>query len=588
MAKTNIYRKATAVGGMSLVLAGGLAPLAMTEAHAAPVAIVDQVQNNPGAMDDSAFWNRFQLSNGDYAFCNGDPQDPAALNAFGYDDDNYRTVQGAFTALGGTAWNDEQGKAAGYLLSKYGADLSVDPAAVQYAVMSLASPYYPGSGIGLSQAQIDKGEELKAEALANYGSYVDFKLAEPTITVNNEARTATLATNLSGGNYSVTYTLTGLGTFEDGTQSKTVSADTAEIAIVIPADAQAGDVAVTADVSNIPNTAFTIMESPEHQDLFIAGKTISATATAVAAFAPVVAPAPEPTPTPAPKAPEVTTVASDDVQLTDGKAEIWDTAKVTGDVPEGAYMTVKLYKLSDSTDQKKVLADNPQCTDDSLVAETKRIDVTGAGDYTTEKITVTSAGTYGFVETLYDKDGNILDQGLCGEESETVVVTEAPKPVETTPAPTPTPTPVEVKVDNSNSNENNNSNEQSQNQEQSQSSENNNTNNVTVNNAVNVAMEQSQKAKANADSVSKAEQSHALANSGGKGSSTQAEAIAKTSTTNASATSSGASTASERSVAAKTGITSEASALGLFGGLAAVMAGFGLALRKRIASFFAK
>lgn len=577
MAKTNIYRKATAIGGMSLVLAGGVAPLAMTAAHAAPVAIVDQKQNNPGAMDDSAFWNRFQLSNGDYAFCNGDPQDPAALNAFGYDDDNYRTVHGAFTALGGTAWNDEQGKAAGYLLSKYGADLSVDPAAVQYAVMSLASPYYPGSGVGLTQDQINKGEELKAEALANYGSYVDFKLAEPTITVNNESRAATLATNLSGGNYSVTYTLTGLGTFEDGTQTKTVSADTAEIAIVIPADAQAGDVAVTAEVSGIPNTAFTIMESAEHQDLFIAGKTISATATAVAAFVPVVTPAPEPSPDPK-KAPEVTTIASDDVQLTDGKAEIWDTAKVTGDVPEGAYMTVKLYKLSDSTDQKKVLADNPQCTDDSLVAETKRIDVTGAGDYTTEKITVTSAGTYGFVETLYDKDGNILDQGLCGEEAETVVVTEAPKPVETTP--TPTPTPVEVKV------ENNNTNEQSQNQEQSQSSENNNTNNVTVNNTVNVAQEQSQ--KANTDSASKAEQSQALANSGSNGSSTQAEATAKTSTTKATATSSSGSTTSDRSVAAKTGINSETSAMALFGGLAVVLAGLGLAFRKRIASFFAK
>lgn len=574
MAKTNFYRKTAAIGGLSLAMCGGIAPIAMTAAHAAPVAIVDQTQNNPGATDDSAFWNRFQLSNGDYAFCNGDPQDPAALNAFGYDDDNYRTVQGAFTALGGAAWNDEQGNAAGYLLSKYGADLSVDPAAVQYAVMSLANPYYPGSSIGLSQAQIDKGEELKSEALANYESYVDFKLAEPTITVNNEARTATLVTNLSGGNYSVTYTLTGLGTFEDGTQTKTVSADTAEIAVVIPADAQAGDVAVTADVSNIPNTAFTIMESPEHQDLFIAGKTVSATATAVAAFAPVV--------TPTPKAPEVTTVASDDVQLTDGKAEIWDTAKVTGDVPEGAYMTVKLYKLSDSTDQKKVLAENPQCTDQSLVAESKRIDVTAAGEYTTEKITVTSAGTYGFVETLYDKDGNVLDQGLCGEESETVVVTEAPKPVETTPA--PTPTPVEVTV------ENNNSNEQSQNQEQSQSSENNNSNNVTVNNAVNVAMEHSQNAKANAssDSVSKAEQSQALANSGGQGSSTQAEANSMTGTTSASASSSGASTASERSVAARTGIASDASALGLFGGLAAVLLGLGLVFRKRIASFFSK
>lgn len=416
------------MGALSLMVGTGMAAQ-MAPAFAVPVSIDQNEQQAPGATDGSEYWNRFTLSDGTVAFCNGDPQNPGDLGAKVYDTDNYTTAQGDFTALGGSHWTAEATQQAAYILAVHGKD--ADPGAVQYAVMSLADPYYPGDARGLSAAQVDQAKKLKEEAAQEAPKYANFQLATPTIDVDNANSTATLHTNLQAGNYNVTYNITGVGTFEDGSTTKTVNAaDAGDLKIVIPEGSAAGDINVQASSDDIPDTAFKILESANYQDLFIAGSTISATAAATAAFVPV-APTPETTP------PTVSTVASDDVELKDGKAQIFDTLTVKGDVPEGAYARVELHYFGDENAPAK-------CDANTLQTTSKDIPVSAAGEYKTENFEVTKAGKYGFVETLFDKDNNVLHKGDCATESEHVIVKDVP--TSETPAPTPTPEVVKPSV----------------------------------------------------------------------------------------------------------------------------------------------
>lgn len=457
-------KKAASIGLMSIALGGGMIAQA-APAFAAPVSITQNEQANPGATDGSEFWNRFTLSNGMLAFCDGDPQNPAPLGVAGYDDANIKTVDGEFTTLGDGHFTADAGHQAAYILSVHGND--ADAAAVQYAVQSLANPYYPGDARGVSAASQAKAEQFKAEAAAEAGKYVNFQSnfesAKPVVTVDSKAMTGTVETTAPAGDYTFTVTLGGGATFADGSTTATVNAnDQHALDIVIPEGTPAGDITANLEAKDVPDTTFHILESADHQDLFLANNVVGGAVSAAAAFTPE-APKPETTP------PTVSTVASDDVELKDGKAQVFDNLKVEGDVPEGAYATVDLHYFGEDENAPA------KCDASTVVGTSEKIAVTGAGDYKTENFEVTKAGKYGFRETLFDKDGNILHQGECGTESETVIVKEAPKTE--TPAPTPTPetpkpetpapsTPVNVNVENHN--ENNNTVKVEQHQQQAQ------------------------------------------------------------------------------------------------------------------------
>lgn len=419
-----VWRKAASAGLAAAVLSTGLVGLVAPAANAAPVSIVEQTNPNSDPQNPATFWNKFTLSNRWVAFCVGDPQNPGPLNVDAYDDAQLQIVDGEYQApSGGTAhWSEDAQVQAGYILAKYGQ--SGDAAAVQYAVMSLADPTYPDPWIRGSPRRRRPPPYL-ADAKANAAAAKAFQLGEPTITLDNEARTGTVKINASEKlDQDVKVTVTG-ATFKDGATEQTVNVkDATDLDLVIPEDAQAQDVTVSTEAAGVPETDFHVLASEEHQDLFIAGQTRDVKATGTAKFVPVIPP-------------EVPTVASDDVEV---GGDIWDTLKVTGDVPEGAYATVELHKLSDSTDQAEVLKD-AKCTDETLVDhDFGRIEVTKAGEYTTSKFTTTEAGTYGFIETLHDANGKVLAKGKCGVESETVVVT--PKPEKPVTPPTPEqPTP---------------------------------------------------------------------------------------------------------------------------------------------------
>lgn len=133
--------------------------------------------------------------------------------------------------------------------------------------------------------------------------------------------------------------------------------------------------------------------------------------------------------------PAVTTQASENGTV---PVNVTDKATVTGTIPTGDGVSTslwwKLYKFGDDT------TDSVQavCQTD-FWASKAAVDVTKAGDYTSEETTLTDKGTYGYIETLVtkytDREGNIktvvLHQGKCGEKEETVVAF----PQDTPPSP---------------------------------------------------------------------------------------------------------------------------------------------------------
>ncbi|CEI28266.1 Putative uncharacterized protein [Propionibacterium freudenreichii] len=107
-----------------------------------------------------------------------------------------------------------------------------------------------------------------------------------------------------------------------------------------------------------------------------------------------------------------------------------DTAKVTGTVPDGTTLTFKAYRQEDDT---------ATCTPGELVFASDPIEVTGPGEYESSEVVFDRAGTYYWIETVYDADGTMIHQGLCGAPDETTTVTSVP------PAPSePTPPAPEV------------------------------------------------------------------------------------------------------------------------------------------------
>ncbi|MPV51037.1 hypothetical protein GCG21_13680 [Pseudactinotalea sp. HY160] len=93
---------------------------------------------------------------------------------------------------------------------------------------------------------------------------------------------------------------------------------------------------------------------------------------------------------------------------------IWDEVTIEGDIKEGDYTIVDLFTWEDG--------ESPVCT--SPVWSSDKIElVEGTTVYETGEFTTEDAKVHGFVETTYDRDGNILSKGECGEPDETITVT---------------------------------------------------------------------------------------------------------------------------------------------------------------------
>lgn len=94
-------------------------------------------------------------------------------------------------------------------------------------------------------------------------------------------------------------------------------------------------------------------------------------------------------------------------EVTDGTSAT-DTAAIAGLVPSGATLDFAIYKQ---------LSDAPECDRRNLVWRSHRVGIVGAGKVQSDSIAV-SAGTYFCVATAYDRDGNVLQAGECGDPSE--------------------------------------------------------------------------------------------------------------------------------------------------------------------------
>ncbi|OCI30278.1 hypothetical protein [Oerskovia enterophila] len=93
-----------------------------------------------------------------------------------------------------------------------------------------------------------------------------------------------------------------------------------------------------------------------------------------------------------------------------------DTAKVTGDVPEGAELVFRAYGPQES-------GATPVCTGEPVFTSAE-IPVTGEGDYKSGTTKVDSVGKVYWVETLYDESGEVLHEGECGLPNETTNVVD--------------------------------------------------------------------------------------------------------------------------------------------------------------------
>lgn len=108
-------------------------------------------------------------------------------------------------------------------------------------------------------------------------------------------------------------------------------------------------------------------------------------------------------------------------KMSDGTTvDVWDTATVTGYVPVGSTIAFNLYRYDDLA--------NPICDEETLITTlTPTRALTGAGEYrsATYTLTVPNAAAVGFVETVYDIDGAVIHEGVCGALSETLGIARA-------------------------------------------------------------------------------------------------------------------------------------------------------------------
>lgn len=107
-----------------------------------------------------------------------------------------------------------------------------------------------------------------------------------------------------------------------------------------------------------------------------------------------------------------------------------DVAIVTGPVPEGTTLVFEAYRQ---------YGDEAVCEVDNRVFDTweSPIAVTGPSEYASAEVVFDKVGTYFWIETLLDTNGESIHRGLCGTPGETTVVSEVPvtpeTPVEETP-----------------------------------------------------------------------------------------------------------------------------------------------------------
>ena len=99
-----------------------------------------------------------------------------------------------------------------------------------------------------------------------------------------------------------------------------------------------------------------------------------------------------------------------------------DTAVVEGLIPQGATLVFDAYRQQGT--------DGPLCTTANRVFHSQPVAVNGAGEYDSPATVFTETGTYFWVETLFDRDGEPLHRGDCGAAGE--VTTAVPPALATT------------------------------------------------------------------------------------------------------------------------------------------------------------
>lgn len=111
--------------------------------------------------------------------------------------------------------------------------------------------------------------------------------------------------------------------------------------------------------------------------------------------------------------PTVTTAASAQVLLGQPATDI---ATIIGGVPVGSSLVFQAYRQAPDT--------SPVCEADNVVFDTsdRPIAVDSAGVYESAPVVFDAVGTYFWVETLLDPDGDVLHRGVCGEPLETTLV----------------------------------------------------------------------------------------------------------------------------------------------------------------------
>ncbi len=114
--------------------------------------------------------------------------------------------------------------------------------------------------------------------------------------------------------------------------------------------------------------------------------------------------------------PDVTTTA---VAEAGAGGVLHDTAHIGDPVLPGETVSFDLYKLGDGT----TIPASPVCEVGNLVASVGPVAVTAAGDVDSPEVRVYEPGVYGWIETLRDGSGVVIQTGACGEPGEFSTVT---------------------------------------------------------------------------------------------------------------------------------------------------------------------
>jgi len=108
-------------------------------------------------------------------------------------------------------------------------------------------------------------------------------------------------------------------------------------------------------------------------------------------------------------------VATQAVARSEPGGDVHDTAMVSGVIPRGTTLIFEAFA------QHGIL-DGPLCDAATRVFTSAPVAVVGAGRYESSSTRLTAPGTYYWVETLLDRNGEPLHVGVCGIASETTTV----------------------------------------------------------------------------------------------------------------------------------------------------------------------